>query len=707
MLKKSVAKKAITLILATSMLTSNYGRIYASNGKNLEKMCQSSQTFSLIVKDGNFLPLVRAIDVDDAYLLDLLYDGKEKIRCDLNIAGKMIDIELTPFHYSIAVGSIKCFELLQRQGFDPSKTVSAPIVDVEFNAITLAIAFGQNDILEKLIENKLDLTKIPEVWSIVALKSQNKNLAKMLKKIKKGKVFPEMEKCLNAGLKGAAAINNIDAAKMLVKKGAEFNFKDSKTPLHISIENNSLDVAKFLISKCESLTELDEDGNTPLDLIVKNKSLDLVNFIISKDKNIIDLFYAAVKQNDLAVIKILLSKKVEINVKDQDGKTATHIAAEKGYLSVLRFLISQGANDEATDNQGQTPLHLAAKNNRFSVVKFLIKQGNHFDCKDCCGCTPLDRAIENDSLESFMIIFVNVGLYKNIEVTADPITSMIKKAVDFNSINILNHLLCSYPDKLNGIINKQNSDGETFIHTAAINNNADIIELLIASGADANVKDIDEVTPLHLTAVYNSIEAAKALIKNGAIINAEDGQEESPLHLSAMHNKVEITNYLAANGANVDSKNPEGETPLHYAAVYNSLGAAKALIHRCTGICESEGKPVYFFGKGAEVDAKSNVGRSPLHLAAQKNNLAVAKFLIEKGANLNLQDENQETPLHLTAKNNCLDVADYMIKKGADIKARNVYGKTALDLAASSEFKDLLKKYITEKESYLEEESNE
>ena len=54
---------------------------------------------------------------------------------------------------------------------------------------------------------------------------------------------------------------------------------------------------------------------------------------------------------------------------------------------------------------------------------------------------------------------------------------------------------------------------------------------------------------------------------------------------------------------------------------------------------------------------------TPLHLAARNGHLEIAQHLLEKGANIDMKDENFATPLLLAAKHNHHLVVEFLIKK--------------------------------------------
>ena len=88
----------------------------------------------------------------------------------------------------------------------------------------------------------------------------------------------------------------------------------------------------------------------------------------------------------------------------------------------------------------------------------------------------------------------------------------------------------------------------------------------------------------------------------------------------------------------------------------------------------------YLIKKGADVNLKNNEGLSPIHLACYSENI---RILLESGADIQSQDKQGDTPLHSLVKEGKekIDVIEYLIKAGAKIDLKNKNGETPLDIA--------------------------
>ena len=87
---------------------------------------------------------------------------------------------------------------------------------------------------------------------------------------------------------------------------------------------------------------------------------------------------------------------------------------------------------------------------------------------------------------------------------------------------------------------------------------------------------------------------------------------------------------------------------------------------------------------GVPVDSVDAVDQTALLAAASKNHLAIAKLLLDRGANPEYRDPAGWTPLiHATYFGSSLELISLLVEKGANVNTQNDRGVTALYLAAA------------------------
>lgn len=83
----------------------------------------------------------------------------------------------------------------------------------------------------------------------------------------------------------------------------------------------------------------------------------------------------------------------------------------------------------------------------------------------------------------------------------------------------------------------------------------------------------------------------------------------------------------------------------------------------------------------ADLNIKNKEGQTPLCIVA-KCRYDLVKLLTEKGADVNLQSDEQISPLHWAVEFDNEEIVEYLLSKGADINSRDHYYETPLHWAA-------------------------
>ena len=103
----------------------------------------------------------------------------------------------------------------------------------------------------------------------------------------------------------------------------------------------------------------------------------------------------------------------------------------------------------------------------------------------------------------------------------------------------------------------------------------ELMDWLIAQGADINVKDEYDRTPLYYHAQVNNVEKVALLLEKGADIESKAAYDETPLFAAGYH--PEVTALLIAKGANIKAKDNMNHNPME-AMLYSfrSIDISKA-----------------------------------------------------------------------------------------------------------------------------------
>lgn len=89
------------------------------------------------------------------------------------------------------------------------------------------------------------------------------------------------------------------------------------------------------------------------------------------------------------------------------------------------------------------------------------------------------------------------------------------------------------------------------------------------------------------------------------------------------------------------------------------------------------------------INYQSYSRRAALHETIENGYIEIARLLIDKGADLNIQDGFGHTPLHLAAIERKDDIAELLISKGAKFMIQNRYGDTPLHVVTCDGYGDI------------------
>lgn len=192
----------------------------------------------------------------------------------------------------------------------------------------------------------------------------------------------------------------------------------------------------------------------------------------------------------------------------------------------------------------------------------------------------------------------------------------------------------------------------------------------IAAGADVMKDNWQGLTSVHMAALYGSPEIIQALINAGADTTAGNCSM-TPLHY-ALKDPGKVKALLAA-GAEVDAR-PEDSTPLR-------LTMDTPLFHAVTGGTEETIQ--LLIDAGANVMTRNAAGITPLHAVNDKHTESI-KSLLSAGANIMARDNNADTPLHTQAAGSHCENVRVLLSLGADANAKNKYGDTPLHSAKAT-----------------------
>lgn len=423
--------------------------------------------------------------------------------------------------------------------------------------------------------------------------------------------------------------------------------------------------------------------------------------------------YLMVSMPSVHMAELLLQEGAQIDEKDRLGFTSLFHAVEKAPMSsspqswkiFIQFLLCNNANPNARNELSETPL-LYSLSSQFQSCKF-------------CSEVLCYDSVSSTSTTAFEVQVVEIWrLLLEAKARAN--------AKDERDRSLL-HLLLSYLETGGSV------PARKFL--AMVKNG---LHLLQDSGFEINSRNAEGSTPLHLWASLpnevisnEAIEIGKEIISRGGAVNARNDKGETPLHLSKCWEQVEI---LVEKGAQLNVQDLNGDTPFHKFIGDDSLigdNVKKGRWKKCLALkmnpwcINKEGKCPFevLLEKKCFKSAfnllkiifednengtlsesarryKDRKGNSLLHILCTLENesaQSMCEYLLEKGFDVNFQNECDQTPLHLVCseagsmgpslpENVTSNYICLLRKYDADVNIPDVEGHTCKALLDGNEY---------------------
>ncbi len=293
-----------------------------------------------------------------------------------------------------------------------------------------------------------------------------------------------------------------------------------------------------------------------------------------------------------------------------------------GDMGTIKRLVNIDSSLVRSHYAYRTPIYFAVRENQLEAARFLLEH----------GADPLSLAV-NDSLLDIARDRGYLEMEKLLEKTlaeshgasskGEPIAAAIRE----RDLERVRSLLDVSPD----LLHAGDSHSNQPIHWAVMTRQIDVIDELLARGADINATRFDGARPVQLTnGDYNY-----------------RGWRDVPKDVTTT--PAEVLAYLRARGAYID---------ICTAASIGDLERVRELLDRDPSLANRVSEYVtYYIGSGA-----------PLKNAAARGHMEIVKLLLERGADPNLSEEGiapHGHALYSAVYNGHYEIAKLLLEKGA------------------------------------------
>ncbi|KAL1021573.1 hypothetical protein UPYG_G00015040 [Umbra pygmaea] len=308
-------------------------------------------------------------------------------------------------------------------------------------------------------------------------------------------------------------------------------------------------------------------------------------------------------------------------IKEGNEEALTRLAKQPGAMSIV-------------DDRGWIPLHEAAVQEKKSVLEIVFSASSQGaeQCRTLKGETPLFLAIVCGLRENATFLLQNGSCpdLQNDDLESPLVAAIVNDQYDCAS------LLLRY----NAKVDQKGDLGRTALHEASLLGSDNFVYLLLQSGAEPNVCDVDNLTPLALAAETGHLNVVEVLLQKGA--KTQSQTEGSLLFEAVASGNPDIVSLLLEYGADPNRPNHSGYLPIHCAAYHGHLLVLELLISVTV------------------MEAISRSGMSPLHSAAAGGHTQCLDVLLNAGYDPNFMlhprvrskyDDDRRSALYFAVSN--------------------------------------------------------
>ena len=435
-----------------------------------------------------------------------------------------------------------------------------------------------------------------------------------------------------------------EIAEALIAKKANVNATNEfgVTPLTVAARQSNARLVKMLLDAGAKVDSTNPDGETALMMAISGGDLSVVQLLVNAGANVntieefhrqTPLMYAAASNRNAGpMVKLLLSKGADVKpralytdwpsqvtseprtqYRSVGGLNALLYAARSGCYECVEDLIAAGADVNLPTPEGVTPLMIALDNEHNDVAKLLMDKGADLNVWDWWGRTALWIAVDRKASPGGGGGFSGFagggggrgGGGRGGRGGPAPVAATGPARPPVSSMDIINAQLSAGVDP-NPEMNfhrpnapsrgrfgdNQISTGTTPLFRAVQNNDVEVIQALLAKGADPNINTMGYTAFLLAAgagptgrgaATQVNMQILDLMTQHSADVNAKvtgtqtysfnvsrgpsNNEGTSALHEAARAARTDLVKYLLDHGANPGLLDSDGKKPIDVVGV--------------------------------------------------------------------------------------------------------------------------------------------
>ena len=342
---------------------------------------------------------------------------------------------------------------------------------------------------------------------------------------------------------------------------------------------------------------------------------------------------------------------------------ALYLASIARDLEMVGVLLEHGARTDLYGGVHDNPLLVASDHGDIAMVQMLLNAGSDVNRKGGENGTALNAACSNQSADLVRLL---------LKHDADPniqglwvLDNALQNACLFDDASIALLLLEHEADP-----NLHGGRYGSALHAAFSTGNEVIIRALLAKSADPRYKGGRYYSILQAAVASKNETAVKIALECGLSPNEKGGWFTYPL-LRATGTQTcpdSIVKLLLEAEADPNLER-EGDDPTDQ--------TFRTALQHATTISKAN----LLLDSGAEMNTISGWHGTALHNAITYDRYLLTKFLVDRGADVNIEAEDIASPLGLACANADFASARLLVEAGADLGSTDLGGHSALHMA--------------------------
>ena len=335
----------------------------------------------------------------------------------------------------------------------------------------------------------------------------------------------------------AALSGSYELFQYFLKMGSDAHVKAIQgiSCLNIAALKGHLDLCKMFLQNHKFNVHITDDyGQTPLHCAAISGSYELFQFLVNmksdvylKTKEGRNCLHFAASKGHLSFCKTLLTRySFDVHMTDNFAWTPLHCSAESGIYELFQFFIDKGSRMYLKTNDNKNCLHISSKGGYLNFCRNLIEEYEFdFLLKDDLGKSPFHYSAESGNLKLFIYL-----LDKGSEFYSKTKhrSNVLHLAAECGHVEICEYILKRYSKEyesynknkrytLNGnlyscqlffkyknvFLHAKDADGDTYLHCAAVGNQAEVCELLLHYETDVTLLNEKDETARDIAIKYN------------------------------------------------------------------------------------------------------------------------------------------------------------------------------------------------------------